>query len=90
LGGLVDRQHGAKGDLGIEQAGRRRAPGGKRFLDAALIIVAQRVSTIKHADQILVLDQGECVGLGTHRELLETCPTYAEIVESQMTAEEAA
>ena len=58
--------------------------------DAALIIVAQRVSTIKHADQILVLDQGECVGLGTHRELLETCPTYAEIVESQMTAEEAA
>lgn len=58
--------------------------------DAALIIVAQRVSTIKHADQILVLDNGICVGLGTHHELLETCPTYAEIVESQMTAEEAA
>ena len=58
--------------------------------DAALIIVAQRVSTIKHADQILVLDNGACVGLGTHHELLETCPTYAEIVESQMTAEEAA
>ncbi len=58
--------------------------------DAALIIVAQRVSTIKHADQILVLDQGECVGLGTHHELLRNCPTYAEIVESQMTAEEAA
>jgi ATP-binding cassette subfamily B protein len=37
-----------------------------------------------------VLDQGKCVGLGTHHELLETCPTYAEIVESQMTAEEAA
>ena len=58
--------------------------------DAALIIVAQRVSTIKHADQILVLDNGNCVGLGTHHELLENCPTYAEIVESQMTAEEAA
>ena len=58
--------------------------------DAAMIIVAQRVSTIKHADQILVLDNGACVGLGTHHELLDTCPTYAEIVESQMTAEEAA
>jgi len=58
--------------------------------DAALIIVAQRVSTIKHADQILVLDEGKCVGLGTHHELLQNCPTYAEIVESQMTAEEAA
>jgi ATP-binding cassette subfamily B protein len=43
-----------------------------------------------HADQILVLEDGETVGLGTHRELLETCPTYREIVESQMTAEEAA
>lgn len=58
--------------------------------DAALIIVAQRVSTIKHADQIVVLDEGKCVGLGTHHELLQNCPTYAEIVESQMTAEEAA
>ena len=58
--------------------------------DAALIIVAQRVSTIKYSDQILVLEDGECVGLGSHHELLETCPTYAEIVESQMTAEEAA
>ena len=58
--------------------------------DATMIIVAQRVSTIRHADQILVLEHGECVGLGTHQELLETCPTYAEIVESQLTAEEAA
>jgi len=58
--------------------------------DAALIIVAQRVSTIKHADQIVVLDEGKCVGLGTHHQLLQNCPTYAEIVESQMTAEEAA
>jgi ATP-binding cassette subfamily B protein len=57
---------------------------------ATVIIVAQRVSTIIHADQILVLEDGESVGLGTHTELLETCPTYREIVESQMTAEEAA
>ena len=58
--------------------------------DAAVIVVAQRVSTIKNADQILVLDEGRLVGCGTHHELLESCPTYIEIVESQMTAEEAA
>ncbi len=55
-----------------------------------MIIVAQRVSTIIDADQILVLEDGREVGLGTHRELLATCPTYAEIVASQMSAEEAA
>ena len=54
------------------------------------MIVAQRVSTIIDADQILVLEDGRQVGLGTHHELLESCPTYAEIVASQMTAEEAA
>jgi ATP-binding cassette subfamily B protein len=58
--------------------------------DAVTVIVAQRVSTIKNADQILVIEDGQQVGLGTHRELLETCPTYAEIVESQLTREEAA
>jgi ATP-binding cassette subfamily B protein len=58
--------------------------------DATVVIVAQRVSTIAKADQILVLEDGRQVGLGTHRELLETCQTYAEIVASQMTAEEAA
>ncbi len=52
--------------------------------DATVLIVAQRFSSIMHADQILVLDDGEMVGLGTHEELLETCPTYAEIVESQL------
>lgn len=51
--------------------------------DASVIIVAQRFSTIMHADQILVLEDGETVGLGTHAQLLATCPTYAEIVESQ-------
>jgi ATP-binding cassette subfamily B protein len=58
--------------------------------DATLLIVAQRVSTIANADQILVLEDGYQVGLGTHRELLESCPTYAEIVSSQLSAEEAA
>jgi ATP-binding cassette, subfamily B, multidrug efflux pump len=58
--------------------------------DAAVLIVAQRVSTIIDADQIAVLDDGAVVGLGTHDELLATSPTYAEIVESQLTAEEAA
>ena len=55
-----------------------------------LIIVAQRVSTIMRADRIVVLDDGRIVGIGTHAELVETCPTYVEIVESQLTLEEAA
>ncbi len=58
--------------------------------DAAVVIVAQRVSTIMGADQILVLDSGAIVGLGRHAELIRSCPTYAEIVESQLSAEEAA
>ena len=56
-------------------------------VDATVVIVAQRVSTIADADQILVLDDGEVVGLGTHNSLLATCPTYVEIVESQLRAE---
>jgi len=58
--------------------------------DAAVIVVAQRVSSILHADQIVVLDDGLVVGSGTHAELLESCPTYVEIVESQQAMEEAA
>jgi ATP-binding cassette, subfamily B, multidrug efflux pump len=58
--------------------------------DAAVVIVAQRVSTIMDADQIAVLDGGTFVGLGRHRELLASCPTYAEIVASQLSAQEAA
>ena len=58
--------------------------------DATVLIVAQRVSTIVDADQIVVLDGGQVVGLGTHDELLESCPTYAEIVQSQLPAEVAA
>lgn len=56
---------------------------------AAVLIVAQRVSTIVDADQIIVLEDGSVVGIGTHDELLDTCPTYVEIVESQMRAEAA-
>lgn len=57
---------------------------------AAVVVVAQRVSTIRSADQIIVLDDGQIVGIGTHDELLVSCPTYAEIVESQFRSEEAA
>jgi ATP-binding cassette subfamily B protein len=58
--------------------------------DATVIVVAQRVSTIVHADRIVVLDEGLVVGHGTHEELLLTCPTYVEIVESQQAMEDAA
>ncbi|MFE6256144.1 ABC transporter ATP-binding protein [Agromyces sp. NPDC057865] len=57
---------------------------------ATMLVVAQRVATIVGADQILVVDDGRIVARGTHEELLETSPTYAEIVESQLSAEEAA
>ncbi len=57
---------------------------------STVVLVAQRVSTIIGADQILVLEDGEVVGRGRHEELLETCVTYQEIVRSQLTAEEAA
>ena len=76
--------------LDLATDARLRAALAPHTADATVIIVAQRVSTIIHADQILVLEDGESVGLGTHAELLQTCETYREIVESQMTAEEAA
>ena len=58
--------------------------------EAAVVIVAQRVSTITSADEILVLEDGELVGRGTHLELLESNPTYAEIVQSQIGERETA
>jgi ATP-binding cassette subfamily B protein len=58
--------------------------------DATVVVVAQRVTTVMGADQILVVEDGEVVGHGTHRELLESCRTYQEIVRSQLTAEEVA
>jgi len=56
----------------------------KRMPHVTKIVVAQRVSTITDADRIVVLDDGRVVGLGTHEELLQTCPTYREIVNSQL------
>jgi ATP-binding cassette subfamily B protein len=57
---------------------------------ASVFIVAQRVSTVMNADNILVLDEGRLVGQGTHRELMQSCGTYREIVESQLSVEELA
>ena len=56
--------------------------------DATSMIVAQRIGTIIHADKIVVLDEGECVGIGTHKELLKTCEVYKEIALSQLSEEE--
>lgn len=56
--------------------------------DAAVILVAQRISTILHADRILVMEEGRIVGAGTHRELLKTCRTYQEIARGQLSEEE--
>lgn len=58
--------------------------------NAVVLIVAQRVSTIMNAEQIIVLDEGKIVGKGTHKELLKTCPEYREIAESQLSKEEVA
>ena len=57
---------------------------------STLLIVTQRVSTIKNAEQIIVLDEGQVVGKGTHAELMETCETYREIALSQFSMEELA
>jgi len=75
-------------DLGTDA--RLRAALRPATRDAAVIIVAQRISTIADADCIVVLEGGGVVGMGTHDELLATCPTYLEIVESQLSAEDAA
>jgi ATP-binding cassette subfamily B protein len=69
-------------DLGTDR--RLRAALRSLTTDATVLIVAQRVSTIIDADQIIVLDDGAVVGIGRHDELIESCPTYAEIVESQL------
>ncbi len=56
--------------------------------DATSLIVAQRIGTIMHADKIIVLDNGKCVGIGTHKELLDKCEVYKQIALSQLTMEE--
>jgi ATP-binding cassette subfamily B protein len=62
----------------------------KELRNTTLLIVAQRVSTIMNADQIIVLEEGRVVGTGTHHELLKSCPTYYEIASSQLSQEELA
>ncbi len=57
-------------------------------IDATILVVAQRINTIRHADQIVVLEKGEIVGIGTHDELLKSCQVYIEIAESQLSKEE--
>ena len=62
----------------------------KELSDTTKVIVAQRISTIRDADKIIVLERGEAVGIGTHDELMESCPVYREIAQSQLTAAELA
>jgi ATP-binding cassette subfamily B protein len=69
---------------------RLRAALQRELADATVIIVAQRVGTILHADRIVVLEDGGVAGIGTHAELMATCPTYREIVFSQLSEEEVA
>ncbi|MFF0248158.1 ABC transporter ATP-binding protein [Streptosporangium sandarakinum] len=76
--------------LDLTTDARLRAALRPRTSDAAVVIVAQRISTVADADQIVVLDDGVIAGTGTHEELLASCPTYVEIVESQRAVESAA
>ena len=76
--------------LDLATDARLRAALEPHVRDAVVVVVAQRVSTIQRADKILVLEDGECVGLGTHEELLASCATYQEIVSSQATSQEEA
>ena len=75
--------------LDFKTDAKLRAALRKETRDATVIIVAQRVGTVRDADQIIVLDEGRMVGKGTHAELLRSCEVYKEIVASQMSAEEA-
>jgi ATP-binding cassette subfamily B multidrug efflux pump len=76
--------------LDVATDARLRTALKRETAQAAVIIVGQRVATIADAEKIVVLEHGEIVGTGTHEELLADCPTYAEIVDSQLSAEEAA
>jgi ATP-binding cassette, subfamily B, multidrug efflux pump len=76
--------------LDLATEARLRAAVQPRIAKAAMIVVAQRVASIRNAHQILVLDGGKLVGKGTHAQLMQTCPTYEEIVTSQTEEQEAA
>ena len=67
---------------------RLRAGLDRELKDTTRLIVAQRIGTIRNADKIIVLDEGKMVGMGTHRELMQTCPVYQEIARSQLSREE--
>ncbi len=73
-----------KTDLALRQALKQKNAG------KTLLIITQRVSTIKNAEQIIVLDEGRIVGKGTHHELMDSCATYREIALSQLSQEELA
>ena len=60
----------------------------KATKDSTILIVAQRISTILHADNIVVLDEGKIAGMGTHQELLKNCEVYRQIASSQLSKEE--
>ncbi len=74
--------------LDLKTDARLREALGRELAGATILIVAQRVSTVMNADQIVVLDGGRIVGVGTHRALLESCPVYREIAASQLSEEE--
>lgn len=74
--------------LDLKTDARLREALNRELKGATLLIVAQRVSTVMNADQIVVLDHGRIAGIGTHRRLLETCPVYHEIAASQLSEEE--
>ncbi len=74
--------------LDLATDARLRAALAPYVKEAVVVVVAQRVSTIRNADKIMVLEDGDCVGFGTHDELLATCETYQEIVSSQASAQE--
>lgn len=76
--------------LDFQTDARLRTALKKETAHAILILAAQRVSTVMAADQIIVLDEGQIVGTGTHKDLLQTCTIYREIVSSQMSGEESA
>jgi ATP-binding cassette subfamily B protein len=76
--------------LDLATEARLRAAIAPRLATAAVILIAQRIASIRNAQQIIVLDGGKIVGKGTHGELVATCPTYAEIVTSQTEQQEAA
>ena len=71
-----------KTDIALRKALKEQTGG------STVIIVAQRVSTIMNAEQIIVLDEGKIAGIGTHKELLKSCPEYFEIASSQLSQEE--